>query len=535
MYLYDPATLKFIGVNDAAIAHYGYSREQFLSMRLLDIRPRDEWERAAASAAAFGGPALIDRTWRHFKADGAEIEVLAYVREILYDGRQAGLVAIVDVTARRQAEARVAHMAHHDALTDLPNRVRFNAHLEEALVQGESLAVLCIDLDQFKGVNDTLGHPVGDQLLKAVAARLSPCVRETDLVARLGGDEFAIIQTGLSGPDEASALARRLVEVLSAPYEIRGHDVVIGASIGIALAPRDGIDPDALLRSADMALYRVKAEGRGTFHFFEPDMDRIVQARRLLELDLRKAFSQGEFELYYQPLVDLERGEVSCFEALLRWRHPQRGLVLPGEFVPLAEEIGLIVPLGDWVIRQACAQAATWPGDIKVAVNLSPVQFRNRNLVQTVVSALAWSQLPASRLELEITETVLLSENEANLAILHQLRALGVSISMDDFGTGYSSLSYLRSFPFDKIKIDRSFVDGADRPDCMAIIRAVTGLGASLGIATTAEGVETRDQLDRLRAEGCTEVQGYLLSPPRPASELAEILGRAALSSRAAA
>jgi predicted signal transduction protein with EAL and GGDEF domain len=301
--------------------------------------------------------------------------------------------------------------------------------------------------------------------------------------------------------------------------------VVVGASIGIALAPGDGEAADVLLRNADMALYRAKAEGRGTSHFFEPEMDRRIQARRSLELDLRKAFVNGEFELFYQPLINLGTNEVSAFEALLRWHHPERGMISPAEFIPLAEEIGLIVPLGEWVLRQACMQAATWPCDIKVAVNLSPAQFRSRGVVQAVMSALAHSRLAPHRLELEITESVLLGETDANLATLHQLREIGARISMDDFGTGYSSLSYLRSFPFDKIKIDRSFVrDLVERPDCVAIIRAVTGLGASLGIATTAEGVETAEQLDRLRLEGCTEVQGFLFSPPRPASEIAGLM-----------
>ena len=306
---------------------------------------------------------------------------------------------------------------------------------------------------------------------------------------------------------------------------MRGHEVVVGASIGIALAPADGEASDALLRNADMALYRAKAEGRGTAHFFEPEMDRRIQARRILELDLRKAFAHGEFELYYQPLINLSSNGVSGFEALLRWRHPERGMVAPAEFIPLAEEIGLIVPLGEWVLRKACSEAVKWPSELKIAVNLSPAQFRSRGVVQAVLTALAYSGLPADRLELEITESVLLGETDVNLATLHQLREIGVRISMDDFGTGYSSLSYLRCFPFDKIKIDRSFVrDLSERPDCLAIIRAVAGLGISLGIATTAEGVETQEQLDQLRAEGCTEVQGYLFSPPRPATELAGLM-----------
>ena len=529
MWLYDPDDLKIVGVNEAAISHYGYSRARFHSMTLYDLWPRDEWDIHREVARSVGDAYQSDRTWRHLKADNTEIEVLTYARRVMFDAQPEVLVAVVDVTERKQAEARIAHMAHHDALTGLPNRTLFHERLDELLQRvrrhGEHLAVHCLDLDHFKGVNDTLGHPVGDELLKCVAQRLSENLRDTDLVARLGGDEFVIIQSPISGPDQASALANTLIEAVSRNYEVQGHEVVVGASIGIALSPGDGDATDALLRNADMALYRAKAEGRGTSHFFEPEMDRRLQNRRILELDLRKAFANGQFELFYQPLIILESGEVSGFEALLRWRHPERGMIPPGEFIPLAEEIGLIVPLGEWVLREACTQASSWPSPVKVAVNLSPAQFRNRGVVSAVMTALAYSRLPPSRLELEITESVLLGETDANMATLHQLRQLGVRISMDDFGTGYSSLSYLRSFPFDKIKIDRSFVSElSERPDCLAIIRAVTGLGMSLGIATTAEGVETPEQLDRLRAEGCTEVQGYLFSPPRPASEIGSLM-----------
>ena len=539
MWLYEPSTLKIINVNDAALAHYGYSREQFENMTLLDLWPREEWAIHGEIAHSVGNAYQSDRTWRHIKADRSEIEVLTYARRVSFGDSQVVLVAIVDVTERKQAEARIAYMAHHDALTLLPNRVLFHERLDELLGrvrrQGEKLAVHCLDLDHFKGVNDTLGHPIGDELLKSVAARLGACLRDSDLVARLGGDEFAIVQSPLGDPTEANILANALIEAVAKPYEVRGHEVVVGASIGIALAPSDGDASDVLLRNADMALYRAKAEGRGTAHFFEPEMDRRIQARRILELDLRKAFAQGEFELFYQPLVNLSRNEVSGFEALLRWRHPERGMVGPAEFIPLAEEIGLIVPLGEWVLRKACTEAVKWPADLKFAVNLSPAQFRSRGVVQAVLTALAYSGLLASRLELEITESVLLGETDANLATLHQLREIGVRISMDDFGTGYSSLSYLRCFPFDKIKIDRSFVrELSERPDCLAIIRAVAGLGMSLGIATTAEGVETQEQLERLRGEGCTEVQGYFFSAPRPASEIIGLLPAAQSKATAA-
>jgi len=346
-------------------------------------------------------------------------------------------------------------------------------------------------------------------------------------VARLGGDEFAMILAANVSPNEVSAQAAQIIEMVSAPYRIDGLEVVIGASIGIAISPGDGGTAEELLRNADMALYRAKSEGGGVHHFFEKEMDRLAQRRRDMEIDLRHALASGEFELHYQPLVDLAQDRIVSFEALLRWRHPEKGMISPADFIPLAEDIGLIVPLGEWVLREACKQAAEWPSDVRVAVNLSAAQFRNRNLSQAVFTALAQSGLSPLRLELEITESIFLADSEANLAILHQLREFGVRISMDDFGTGYSSLSYLRSFPFDKIKIDRSFVrDIAERPDSIAIVRAISGLGRSLNISTTAEGVETVDQLDWLRSEGCTEVQGFLFSPARPASEITALLGK---------
>jgi diguanylate cyclase (GGDEF)-like protein/PAS domain S-box-containing protein len=461
--------------------------------------------------------------------DGQVIPVEVVGRELKEGHGRRRVLAIRDIRERREAELRIRHLAYHDALTGLPNRVLFRQRMEDALARAErdggELAVLCLDLDHFKRVNDTLGHPVGDALLKAVAERLRSCGQGGYTVARLSGDEFALVQAPIAKPSEAETLAQQIIEALRAPFELHGQALEIGASIGIAVMPGDGRDPDELLKSADMALFRAKADGRATSRFFESGMDARMQARRALEIDLRKALAEGQFELFYQPLVDLKADQVSGFEALLRWNHPVRGMVPPMEFIPLAEEIGLILPIGDWVLRQACAEAAAWPDHIKVAVNLSPNQFRSRSLVQTVVGALASSGLPAGRLELEITETVLLQENDQNLAILHQLRGLGVRISMDDFGTGYSSLSYLRSFPFDKIKIDRSFVK--DLPlstDCVAIIRAVAGLGSSLGVTTLAEGVETVEQLERLRQEGCDEAQGFLFSPPRPARELGPFL-----------
>jgi diguanylate cyclase (GGDEF)-like protein/PAS domain S-box-containing protein len=531
MWVFSAETTRFLGVNDAAIQHYGYAREKFLAMKLDEIWPEDERISHKESLLHIGEAYQSTRNWRHIKADGSEIHVLTFGRRVTFDGCDGYLVAIVDITERRQAEARIAYMAHHDGLTDLPNREFYQERLREALVEAQTgnkrVAVLYVDLDLFKNVNDSFGHPMGDRLLRLVADRLRSQVRGNHLAARLGGDEFALILTSDSSPNEASDFSTRLIEVLSDSYDIDGVEVVIGASVGIALSPSDGTTSEELMRNADMALYRAKSDGGGVHRFFEREMDRIAQKRRDMEVDLRRAFANGEFELHYQPLVDIGTDRISGFESLLRWHHPDKGMISPAEFIPIAEDIGLIVSLGEWVLREACAEAAKWPDEVKVAVNLSPVQFRSRNLVQAVISALAHSGLSPRRLELEITESVFLAETETNLAVLHQLRELGVRISMDDFGTGYSSLSYLRSFPFDKIKIDRSFVkDLAERPDCVAIVRAISGLGRSLNITTTAEGVETVDQLDWLRNEGCNEVQGFLFSAAKPAAEVAALLSR---------
>jgi diguanylate cyclase (GGDEF)-like protein len=428
----------------------------------------------------------------------------------------------------RRLSSEVAHLAHYDALTNLPNRVLFHETLEHALAyvrRGQVLAIHCLGLDKFKAVNDTLGHPVGDNLLQAVAERLRNGLRETDTVARLGGDEFAIVQTAIASPIDAIDLADRLMGIIGAPFEIAGHQIVVGASIGIALAPPDGIGADQLLKSADLALYRAKLEGRGVYRLFRADMDAAMQARRVLELDLRHALQAGEFELFFQPQIDLSTRRIAGFEALLRWRHPTKGLVPPDRFIPLAEETGMIVPIGEWVLRQACSAATAWPDDLRVAVNLSAVQFKSQNLVSAVVGSLSDSGLHPNRLELEITETVMLQDTDITLATLHQLRAKGVQIAMDDFGTGYSSLSYLTRFPFDRIKIDQSFVrELGTRTDCITIVRAVTTLGHDLGIAITAEGVETEQQLDALERAGCTEVQGYLFSAPVAGGAVIELL-----------
>jgi diguanylate cyclase (GGDEF)-like protein len=448
----------------------------------------------------------------------------------LHRSDAGGWVATLeDVSARKASEARADAMARLDPLTSLPNRLLLRERLDEALARlqrtGEACALLLIDLDRFKPVNDTLGHPIGDALLAKVADRLRSTVRPTDTVARIGGDEFVILQTGIREAAHTQALARRLVDLIGRTYMVEGHLLTIGASVGVAFAPADGTSADKLLKNADLALYRAKLDGRGTYRFFEPEMDARMQARRRLELDMRQALARREFQLHYQPQLQLDEDRLIGCEALIRWKHPERGMISPLDFIPLAEEIGLIVPIGEWVVRQACRDAMTWPAGMSVAVNVSPAQFKSDRLVETIISALASSGLAARRLEVEITEGVLLEESEKTLQTLHRLRELGVRVSMDDFGTGYSSLSYLRSFPFDKIKIDRSFVkDLTGKPDGDAIIRAIAGLGKSLGMTTVAEGVETPEQMQRIRDEGCTDVQGYLISRPIPADDVLAFL-----------
>ena len=490
--------------------------------------------RAGGGWMPAGDVALFDARIARLRAAGCHNTVVLEPRPelsvaISYDPMEDGgwLITCKNITARRQAEARIIHMAHHDALTGLANRVLFHDHLEAAIARaraGHGAAVLCLDLDFFKNVNDSLGHHIGDELLRAVTSRLRSELREGDLVARLGGDEFAFIQSDTDGPESAEALAARIIRLLGAPYEVAGNELVIGASIGIALVPEDGADADTLLRNADLALYQAKADGRGVARRFDRRMDTVVQQRRALEMDLRRALEHDELRVYYQPLIDVQSRAVSGFEALLRWQHPVRGLVPPTEFVSIAEEIGLIVPIGEWVLRRACRDAVAWPDSVKVAVNLSPVQFGRPGLVQMVADALRESGLRPGRLELEITEGAMLADTEATLATLDALHRLGTRIAMDDFGTGYSSLSYLRRFPFDKVKIDRSFVEGLGQGgDCDAIVGAVTQLCGRLGMTTTAEGVETEAQMRLLTLGRCTEVQGYLFSQARPAHEAAAL------------
>ena len=432
-----------------------------------------------------------------------------------------------DVTDEKRAEERITHAAYYDGLTGLPNRKLFSEQLEQALKRarrGERLAVLYLDVDHLKRINDTLGHPAGDKLLKGVADRLRGCIRDIDVVARLSGDEFAIIQSSLDRPDDAAALAMRAREAIHEPFDLDGHQVMVDISIGISIAPNDATELNDLLKSADIALYEAKNTGRGTYCFYAAEMNARMQARDHLERDLQSALANGEFELFYQPVVSLKDNKIKSFEALLRWHHPTRGLVSPAEFIPVAEEMGLITPLGEWVLRTACAEAATWPDDIHVAVNVSSVQLTNKNLANVVISAVASARIPAAKLVLEITESVFLQDTNSNLATLKKLHELGVQFSMDDFGTGYSSLGYLLSFPFSTIKIDRSFIAGLqDKSDSRAIVRAIADLARNLNMRVIAEGVETAQQLEQVRNLGCTDMQGYLFSPARPAAEIHQL------------
>jgi diguanylate cyclase (GGDEF)-like protein/PAS domain S-box-containing protein len=517
---------RILGVNDAALLHYGYSRAEFEKLTIRTLQAFD-------SERPWGGERSSDeqavRTWKHVRADGTLIDMAIYSRQLVYGEQPAILLALMDITERKRAEARLAFMAQHDGLTGLPNRNLLRQHMDEMLVHtrrsSDKMAVLVLGLDNFKAVNDALGHGTGDKLLRAVAKRLRSMLREEDTLARLNSDEFAVVQSGLARPEDAVLLARRLLEAIGEPYLLDGHSVVVGASIGIAMAPGDGDESEKLLKHADMALSRAKNDSRGTFSFFEVGMDARAQSRRKIEIDLREAIQNDVLRPHYQPLIDLSSGRITGFEALVRWPHPERGMISPAEFIPVAEETGLIDVVGGLMLRHACTDAARWPDDVRIAVNLSPLQFRAGNLLSVVMDALKQSGLAASRLELEITETLLLEKSGQVLATLHALRSLGVRISMDDFGTGYSSLSYLRSFPFDKIKIDQSFVrDLGTNREAQAIVRSIISLGAGLGVIITAEGVETEAEVKCLRAEGCHEGQGFLFSRARPNAEIIGLL-----------
>jgi diguanylate cyclase (GGDEF)-like protein/PAS domain S-box-containing protein len=654
MWVWDRETFRFLAVNDAAIAHYGYSREQFMAMTVFNMRPKEDWETIRHVASEPLGSRRPNRMRRHFKADGTLINACMHGHTLPYGGRIGCLAVAIDVTERERAEEELrrtksfldtvldhvpaaitvkdavtnrymlinkkgedlfnggrdkivgwtaeelfgpetgkaiaaldrealegngaeytgpllhtsssqhvvvstkklvirdvegkpehllsiieditdrvraaeqsAYMARHDALTGLGNRLLFAERINEALARltgsVTAFSILLLDLDQFKQVNDSLGHPIGDILLKSVAERLRDAVDAQDLVVRFGGDEFAILQQvpGLQ-KESAITLANRIRDRLVAPYDLAGHRVIVGTSIGIVLIPAHGTQFDQLMKYADLALYRAKSAGRNQWCFFERALEEKANARLTLESDLRSALRQGQFELHYQPVVDLLTREPRGAEALLRWNHPTLGMIGPDRFIPAAEDTGMINELGEWALRAACADAVRWPSHIKLAVNLSSVQFGQGDLVSAVASTLADSGLPPERLELEITESVLLQKSDDNIALLHQLKCSGVSIVLDDFGTRYSSLSYLKIFPWDKIKIDRSFVNElTTRADCRAIVCAVVGLGHSLHIATTAEGIETEEQCALLRVAGCTLGQGYLFGRPVPKAKLA--------------
>jgi diguanylate cyclase (GGDEF)-like protein/PAS domain S-box-containing protein len=524
---------RYVLANRVAETQFGMSRDDIVGKTAVDLFPKDAAEIIARDdEKALHSPDGLFLDIGPWQSQGLGERFITSRRIGIPDqsGETRYIINVVDdVTDRRLADAKIAHLAHYDALTDLPNRVLFRERIERELQltsRGRQFALLYIDVDEFKGINDSLGHHVGDELLKAVAARIRSCIRETDHIARLGGDEFEVIQTDVTNTHDVVEFVMRIQEAIRQPYECLGHHLTTDASIGIAMAPQDGTDLDQLIKNADLAMYGAKSDGRRTYRFFEPAMDARAKARLTLERDLRQALADGGFEIHYQPLVDLKRDAVTGCEALLRWRHPQRGMISPADFIPVAEDTGLIVELGEWVLRTACAEAVTWPEHIRVSVNVSPVQLKCPTLALKIAGALAASGLAANRLELEITEAVLIRDDETALAILHQLRAIGIRIALDDFGTGYSSLSYLKRFPFDKIKIDRCFISDITEIDgSSVIVQAVVNIAAAGNMTTTAEGVETREQMEMLRALGCTEMQGYLFSAAKPGAEVRHLFG----------
>lgn len=527
----DANTHKFVLANKATDKVFGTSNS-IIGRALHDLLPKDRADEfAARDRAVLKSRKNISFEYEHGCKDGDKLTLSATMIPI-YDkiGEPQYLLSIhEDITEKIKAESEIIYLAHHDCLTNIGNRASFLTKLRDSFnhyKDGGAFALVYLDLDDFKSINDSLGHPVGDQVLVSIAERLRQVILEPHHIARLGGDEIAIILNGVSSADGLHAAIDRIVAAIAAPIDCRGGQVTVTASMGVAIGPDDAPDPDALLRNADIALYRAKKAGGNTQRFFDAQMLKDFQARHALENDLRRALGNGELKLYYQPLISLADDRVNGFEALLRWDSPSRGLVSPIDFIPLAEEAGLIRTIGAWVLKRACLDAAEWPQDVGVAVNISASQFRDRSILLDVVAALGASNLRPSRLELEITESIMLYNTDGVIDTLQQLRDLGVKIAMDDFGTGYSSLAYLTKFAFDKVKIDRAFVSGiVDKKDCLAIVRAITGLCASLNIPTTAEGVETEDQLQRLRTEGCTSVQGYLLGRPEPIETVAEILG----------
>jgi diguanylate cyclase (GGDEF)-like protein/PAS domain S-box-containing protein len=524
----DAGDRRYVLVNSVAETQFGLSRDEIVGKSVSELFAAELASRITADddkgLQTKEGLFIDEHLWQT-KLFGPRFITSKRIAIRDSAGEPRYLINVVeDVTERRRADEKIAHLAHYDALTDLPNRVLFREQIERELRkanQGEQFALLYIDIDEFKGINDSLGHHVGDELLKTVATRIRGCIEPGDLIARLGGDEFAVIQTAIGSTADVENFVARVYEAIRQPCQCLGHQLSTDASIGIALAPKDGTELDQLIKHADLAMYAAKAGGRRIHRFFESAMDASAKARLTMEQDLRQALVDGSFEIHYQPLVDLRRDEVSGCEALLRWRHPERGMISPAEFIPVAEDTGLINELGDWVLRTACAEAATWPDHIRLAVNVSPVQLKCQTLALKIAGALAATGLKASRLELEITEAVLIRDDEAALAILHQLRAVGVRIALDDFGTGFSSLSYLKRFPFDKIKIDRCFVSDISETDgSSSIVQAVVNIAAALHMTTTAEGVETEAQRELLRRLGCTEMQGYLFSAPKPAAQV---------------
>ncbi|MCC0807216.1 EAL domain-containing protein [Methylobacterium sp. W2] len=512
-------------VSPAVRSVLGYEPEELLATTAAEFCHPDDaqaftdlWTQVKTQAE---GRFITCLRHRHKAGHYAWIEAsIRVVRDEPDPGRVIYVAALRDVTARREAEAQVRHMALHDALTGLPNRTLFRDRLEQAITHARRartcFAVLACDLDRFKAVNDSLGHPAGDALLRVVAERMRAVLRPYDTLARFGGDEFAIVLTYLDAVVDVGDLADRLIAAVSEPVDLDGQSVEVGISIGMTVATERDRDPDELFKRADIALYEAKAAGRNTYREFEPNAGARIATRGQLALDMKEALRAHEFHLVYQPVIDAGTGAVVSFEALMRWRHPTQGEVAPGAFIPVAEEMGLIVPLGAWALHEACREATSWPAHIRVAVNVSVVQLRRAGFEATVMAALAGSGLPAARLKLEVTESVLMQDAEVVIASLHRLRAIGVLIALDDFGTGYSSLSYLRRFPFDKIKIDRAFIRDIADPDAAAIVRAVVSIGERLGMGIVAEGVETVEQLDLVRQEGCTQVQGFLFSPPLP-------------------
>jgi len=539
IYVFDSQTLKFLQVNTSACKNLGYTIEELYNLTPLDLKPdytREAFEDIITPLKR-GEEDYIRFETVHRRKDGSHYDVEIILQQIRSENRPVFAAIIEDITERKlaeaeknRAEARIHHMAHHDILTGLPNRVLFNDRLEQAVIRtraaGEMVSVLCLDLDHFKEVNDTLGHALGDQLLTQVASRIKSCISETDTFSRIGGDEFAILQSDITEPGDAATLAQNIVNASSEPYRLDDHEVFVGTSIGIAVCGQSDcdIEPDDLLRNADLALCNTKAEARGTYIFYKEEIDNQLKARKVLESDIRRALKQGQFEVHYQPQVNAIDNSITGAEALLRWNHPTRGPISPAEFIPLAEETGLIFAISDFVLRSACRDAAAW-ARIKLAVNLSPVQFRRPGVAELVSNVLRETGFPPERLELEITEGALLLDTDATIAALTELKSLGVSIAMDDFGTGYSSLGYLRRFPFDKLKIDRNFIDDLGQSaEANTIVQAVISLVKSLGMRTSAEGVESFLQADILRIEGCDELQGFFFGEPMAASEFAALL-----------